>query len=95
MTRKRFIKKLMAHGISRNAANLSAFKVITERASYEDQYIYVLGEHFGITDYHLIDQLTEKIMERIPVIVDAINEIVPKMISEINRIIKGYEMSGY
>ena len=95
MTRKRFIKKLMAHGVSRNDANLAAAKVATERASYEDRYLYTLCEHFGIDDPALIEQLQESIVALIPIIVDAISEAAPMIISEIKRIAAGAGMFGY
>lgn len=38
MTRKRYVKLLMAHGVSRNVANLCAQEVVEEGVSYQEDY---------------------------------------------------------
>ena len=92
MTRKRFVKLLMSHGVSRNEANLSAAEVVTHGRSYEHEYlVFVCAKDIpDLADRFA--QVAERVVEAIPSWIEAIMcaakaiaEAIPQVIEEINQ----------
>lgn len=71
MTRKRFVKLLMACGVSRNTANQEAREAVSRGVSY---------------DKRMVDDAVRIIAECIPTIVEAINAAIPQVIANIERL---------
>ena len=71
MTRKRFVKLLMARGVSRNTANQEAREAVSRGVSYDKQ---------------MVDDAVRIIAECIPTIVEAINAAIPQVIANIERL---------
>ena len=100
MTRKRFIKKLMSIGYSRNDANLEARAAVGRGFSYDSEYFYILCKKNGLVPpkwseaigeaairmRQKIADMTRTIFEVIPTIVEAICEVIPQVIANIERL---------
>lgn len=96
MTRKRFVKLLMSHGVSRNEANLSAAEVVTHGRSYEHEYlVFVCAKDFpDLADRfaRVAERAMKMIVEAIPSWIEAIMcaakaiaDAIPQVIVEINQ----------
>lgn len=82
MTRKRFVKLLMADGYSRNRANSIARDTVADGCSYELRHLLLrLGNDFpniALPDLKdAIGKVADMIKEIIPVIISAIVEVFP------------------
>lgn len=71
MTRKRYIKLLMAEGIKRDNANAMAWKVVRDGRSYAEAYAVE-------ADY--IEKLKARAMEVLPQLTAAITEAAPAIL---------------
>ena len=85
MTRKRFVKLLMADGYSRNKANSIAKQTVADGDAYGSRYWYLrLGNQFP--DVALpelkaaIEEVINKLIEIIPAVVNAIEELRPVVV---------------
>lgn len=80
MTRKRYIKLLMAHGYSRNNANLCAMEIVEEGGSYQQEYDdleEVLRKFDDLADMRAaMQRFSQAIAEAIPGVVAAATRIV-------------------
>lgn len=86
MTRKRFVKLLMADGYSRNKANSIAKQTAADGDTYGSQYWYLqFGNQFP--DVALpelkaaIENVASKIIEILPTVINAIVEALPSAIN--------------
>ena len=82
MTRKRFVKLLMADGYSRNKANTIARQTVADGDTYEFRLLLLrVGNNFP--DIALQDlkeafgRVADKIIEIVPMIINAIAELLP------------------
>lgn len=81
MTRKRFIRLVMAEGIQRNQAYEIAFRMWVIHENWEQSY-----RHFLLVKGHLPD-LTVRISDCVRMINIAINEALPKVKAAIENAI--------
>lgn len=81
MTRKRFIRLVMAEGIQRNQAYETAFRMWVIHENWEQSY-----RHFLLVKSHLPD-LTVRISDYARMINIAINEALPKVKAAIENAI--------
>lgn len=85
MTRKRFVKLLMAEGYSRNKANSLARETIAGGCTYEFQLLLLrLGNNFPDVAFpdlkYAFGKVAETLVEIIPTIINAIVEVFPAAI---------------
>lgn len=81
MTRKRFIKLLMSHGVSRNDANKAAREVAGGKISYKEQFELIAEDVRKVVDLSV-----SFLNEMLPSVVEAITAVIPQLIAEIERI---------
>lgn len=86
MTRKRFVKLLMADGYSRNKANSIARKTIANGDTYDLQLLFLrVGNNFPDVAFPelkaAIGEVSKMLMEIIPTVINAIVEIFPVAIA--------------
>ena len=85
MTRKRFVKLLMADGYSRNKANSIAKQTAADGDTYGSQYWYLqFGNQFPDVAFPelkaAIEEVKEVLMEIIPAVCNAIAELFPVVV---------------
>lgn len=96
MTRKRYVKLLMSHGLSRNEANLEAAAVAALGLSYEVDYlVFTCAKNVpNIADsiareaektVQMIAEAFPSWIEAIMCVAEAIAEAIPQVIEEINQ----------
>ena len=88
MTRKRFVKLLMADGCSRNEANDWA-RDVAEGYSYVELYrlyraIPCINDAIGSLS-HSIERMVQCICDCVPILVQAITEVMPTVISLVEK----------
>lgn len=81
MTRKRFIRLLMAEGIQRNQAHDIAFRMWVIHENWEESY-----RHFRLVKHHLPD-LTVRMGDYIHLINDAMNRVKQQLIESVESLI--------
>ena len=90
MTRKRFVKLLMARGYDRNTANLMAQKAKSDGVTYADKYfiVRVLDGDGEVAD--ALAAFTQRIVDAvnawIPCITGAINAAIPRIVEAMSEI---------
>lgn len=82
MTRKRFVKLLMADGYSRNKANSIAKQTVADGDTYEFRLLLLrVGNNFPDVALQelkaAIGKVAEKITEILPTVINAIVELLP------------------
>lgn len=82
MTRKRFVKLLMAQGYSRNDANSIAKQTVADGDTYGSRYWYLqFGNQFPDVAFPelkaAVDKVKEMLMEIIPTVINTIAELFP------------------
>ena len=90
MTRKRFVKLLMAAGYGRNKANSIARETIADGDTYGARYWYLqFGNQFPDVAFPelkaAIGEVKEMLMEIIPTVIDAIVELLPLAVQQASR----------
>ena len=90
MTRKRFVKLLMADGYSRNKANSIAKQTVADGDTYGSRYWYLqFGNQFPDVAFPELkaatEEVIEKLMEIIPVVFNAIVELFPIAIQQASQ----------
>lgn len=90
MTRKRFVKLLMADGYSRNKANSIAKQTAADGDTYGSRYWYLqFGNQFPDVAFPelkaAIGEVTEMLMEIIPTVFNAIVELFPLAIQQASQ----------
>lgn len=90
MTRKRYVKLLMADGYSRNEANSIAKQTVADGDTYWSRYWYLqFGNHFPDVAFPelkaAIDEVTEMLMEIIPTVCNAIVELFPLAVKQTSQ----------
>lgn len=90
MTRKRFVKLLMADGYSRNKANSIAKQTVADGETYGSQYWYLqFGNLFPDVTFpelkDAIGEITELIMEIIPTVFNTIAELFPLAVQQASQ----------
>ena len=90
MTRKRFVKLLMADGYRRNEANGIARKTSADGEAYARQLVYLrVGNNFPDVSFPelkvAIEKVADMIKEIIPTIINAIAEIFPVVIEKAHQ----------
>lgn len=100
MTRKRFIKLLMACGVSRNDANKEARAAVSRGIPYDSRCSYILCEKCGLLPAgwlesvgdaierlsQIINDMIHTIVEAIPTIIEAITATLPQVIANIEKL---------
>lgn len=96
MTRKRFVKRMMSHGISRNRANSVAKQVIDAGQSYEDGIFPAIVREYGMSEEAVIAtakeiitgvaKAAEAIANAIVVVAEAITAAAPQIIERMNQL---------
>ena len=81
MTRKRFIRLVMAEGIQRNQAYDIAFRMWVIHENWEESY-----RHFRLVKHHLPD-LTVRLSDYIHLINDAMNRAKQQLIESVESLI--------
>lgn len=90
MTRKRFVKLLMADGYSRNKANSIAKQTVADGDTYGARYWYLqFGNQFPDVAFPelkaAIDKVTEMLMEIIPTVCNVIAELFPIAVKQASQ----------
>jgi hypothetical protein len=90
MTRKRFVKLLMADGYSRNHANSIAREAIADGCTYEFQLLLLrVGNNFPDVAFpelkYAIAKVVDEIKEILPTIINAIVELFPVAIDQARK----------
>lgn len=90
MTRKRFVKLLMADGYSRNKANSIAKQAIADGDTYGVRYWYLqFGNQFPDVAFpelkEAIGEITDILKEIIPTVFNAIAELFPIAVQQASQ----------
>ena len=90
MTRKRFVKLLMADGYSRNKANSIARETVADGDTYGSRYWYLqFGNQFPDVSFPELKaafgEMKEMLMEIIPTVLNAIVELFPLAIQQASQ----------
>lgn len=103
MTRKRFVKRLMSHGISRNRANSVAKQVIGAGQSYEDGIFTAIVQEYGVSEETVVAiakeiitvsaKVAEAIANALVVVAEAITAAAPQIIERMNQLQQAEEIA--
>lgn len=94
MTRKRYVKLLMAEGYDRNEAALQAQKVIRQGSTYQGEYIrlkYFAGIDMPAMSAHDVDAALARISAAIPGFIAAVGRMVSAIAAGLSAFNETYQ----
>ena len=94
MTRKRFIKLLMARGYSRNGAALSALLAINNGNTYADAYFAVRLNDGDPDAIDALQEMCNRIDAMISAVAQKFDEVAPTVCEAVQRLRERYESSA-